>query len=155
MEIVIPGRGSYRLRHLIADLNGTLAQDGSLRPGVAERLEKVAASLVVTVVTADTRGNARALAERLPVAVVTLKPGREAQQKLALVRRLGRKNTVSLGNGANDALMLKKALLGICVLGAEGAAGEAVRAADLVVTDINSALDLLLVPGRLSATLRK
>jgi soluble P-type ATPase len=51
--------------------------------------------------------------------------------------------------------MLKESAVGICIVGKEGAAVEAVMSADLVTFDINDALDLLLKPERLVATLRK
>ena len=70
------------------------------------------------------------------------------------MRRLGGDNAVAVGNGRNDRLMLQEAALGIAVLQAEGAAVEALLAADLVAPDILAALDLLLVPGALTATLR-
>jgi soluble P-type ATPase len=51
--------------------------------------------------------------------------------------------------------MLKEARLGICVLSLEGVAVETLLAADLVVPDIISALDLLEKPLRIVASLRK
>jgi len=62
---------------------------------------------------------------------------------------------VAIGNGANDAAMLQEAALGIAVLGPEGLAAEALLAADVVVASIEDALDLLLRPHRLVATLRE
>jgi soluble P-type ATPase len=59
-----------------------------------------------------------------------------------------------MGNGRIDVPMLTLARLGIAVVLAEGAAGAALLAADVVCTDIRDALDLLLLPGRLVATLR-
>jgi soluble P-type ATPase len=50
--------------------------------------------------------------------------------------------------------MLKEAALGIGVIQAEGAAVEAILAADLVTTSVLDALDLLIHPLRLTATLR-
>jgi len=38
IEIDIPGKGLLRLEHAVFDVNGTLALDGELLPGVAERL---------------------------------------------------------------------------------------------------------------------
>jgi len=81
-------------------------------------------------------------------------PGDEAEQKRSLVERLGAERVVAIGNGANDAGMLQAAALGIAVLGPEGLAGEAWQAAD-VVAGIHQALDLLLHPRRLVATLRR
>jgi soluble P-type ATPase len=60
----------------------------------------------------------------------------------------------AIGNGRNDQLMLAAAALGIAVVQEEGAAIESLSAADVVLPDIRSALDLLLFPKRLIATLR-
>jgi soluble P-type ATPase len=51
--------------------------------------------------------------------------------------------------------MLKAAAIGIAVVGTEGAATEAVFAADVVTNNIADAFELLLKPKRLIATLRK
>ena len=61
---------------------------------------------------------------------------------------------VVIGNGANDALVLEAAALGIVVLGPEGASSRALRAADIVCSAVTDALDLLLDPTALAATLR-
>jgi P-type E1-E2 ATPase len=95
------------------------------------------------------------LAERLGVQLARIEPRGEAGQKQALVERLGPGQVVAIGNGANDAGMLSAAALGIAVLGPEGLAGEAAQAADLLVAGIQDALDLLLYPQRLIATLRR
>jgi soluble P-type ATPase len=60
----------------------------------------------------------------------------------------------ALGNGANDEKLLARAALSLCVLGEEGAAGAALRAADMVVRSPVEALDALLDPLRLVSTLR-
>ncbi|MGC8790802.1 MAG: HAD hydrolase family protein, partial [Desulfurella sp.] len=69
-------------------------------------------------------------------------------------KSIGLSNLVAIGNGKNDSLMLKYAKLGICVIGKEGANIEALQNSDIVVCDIVSALELLLYPKRLIATLR-
>jgi soluble P-type ATPase len=38
IEIEIPGRGTYRLRHPVLDVNGTIAVEGELVEGVAGRV---------------------------------------------------------------------------------------------------------------------
>lgn len=73
---------------------------------------------------------------------------------MAYTAQLGRGNTVCIGNGRNDKLMLQAAALGIAVIGPEGASLDAIHAADIVVPDILAALDLLCNPLRLVATLR-
>ena len=59
-----------------------------------------------------------------------------------------------MGNGRNDRLMLDEAALGVVVVQREGAAVETLLAADVVCQSIVDALDLLLNPLRLKATLR-
>jgi len=49
---------------------------------------------------------------------------------------------------------IARATLGIAVLGGEGLAAACLAAADVVAPSIESALDLLLYPRRLVATLR-
>lgn len=155
ITINIPGRGTLEVANLVLDLNGTIALDGEVLPGVAERLAVLATRLTVHLVTADTQGQAAQSAERLGLRLVRIVPGDEAGQKLNLVAQLGPATTVAIGNGANDAGMLAAAGLGIAVLGQEGLATVALQAAGVVVGRIEDALDLLLRPRRLIATLRR
>jgi P-type E1-E2 ATPase len=155
LEVEIPGRGALCLAHLVLDVNGTIALDGALLPGVADRLRALGANLAVHLLTADTHGRQDELDRALGLRATRLTTDRgQAEQKAEHVRRLGPGQVVAIGNGANDALMLREAALGIAVVGGEGAAVAAVREADVVVTDVLAALDLLLNPRRLAATLR-
>ena len=40
VELEIPGRGTLQIEHLVCDVNGTLAVDGELLPGVVEAIER-------------------------------------------------------------------------------------------------------------------
>jgi P-type E1-E2 ATPase len=155
IEIDIPGRGIYRFEHLALDLNGTIALDGTIIDGVQERVQNLSRLIDISIITADTAGNAQQLAEALGVKLHKIATGNESAQKLEFIQRLGSKNTVAIGAGSNDVPMLKEAGLGICVLGPEGTAAEAMNNCDVVASDINVALDLLLEPKRLLATLRR
>ena len=155
IEINIPGRGTYTIENLILDLNGTIALDGRIIRGVGEKLTKLSRKLDVIVVTADTNKNAEKLVKDLNVSLYKIKEANENHQKLELLLGKGKDNTMSIGNGCNDVSMLKESAIGICVLGKEGASREAMMASDLEVPAINDALDLLLKPHRLRATLRR
>jgi len=155
MDIAVPGRGNYAIEHLILDLNGTIAVDGRIIEGVREKVTKLSGKLDVIVVTADTNKNAEGLVRDLPVTIRTVKEGQESSQKLEVVLQQGKNNTISIGNGCNDVSMLRESAIGICIVGREGASAEAMMASDLVVPTINDALDLLLNPNRLRATLRR
>lgn len=154
MELAIPGFGTLRLEHLVLDYNGTLALDGRLLPGVKTRLNRLARTLRIHVVTADTFGKARAGLRGLDCRLEILQHGGEDRAKAAYVRWLGRSRVACIGNGRNDRLMLRVAAVGIAVVQAEGASARAVAAADLLVLSVTDALDLFLRPRRLMASLR-
>jgi P-type E1-E2 ATPase len=154
LEIVIPSRGVLRLEYLVLDVNGTIALDGQLIPGVSERLPRLGELMDVWLVSADTQGTLASLAASLMVQVRRLQPGGEAAQKAAFVEELGPGRVVAIGNGVNDVAMLRRAALGIAVMGGEGLAAACLGAADVIAPDIGTALDLLLWPRRLIATLR-
>ena len=155
IELTIPGRGTIQLEHLVCDVNGTLAVDGSLIEGVAQSLRGLRDRLAIHLVTADTHGKQAIIDQQLALSAVRLSPGDESGQKAAFVRRLGAASVVAVGQGANDAGMLSAAAIGIATLSPEGLAVESLHAADLVVTDILAAFELLEKPMRLVATLRK
>lgn len=154
LVVDIPGWRRLELAHLVLDLNGTLARDGALLGGVAPAVMHLTGVLTVHLATADTFGGAGDLLPP-PVRLVRLTPGQEAEQKRDLVLGLGAESCAALGNGANDALMLAAAGLGVAVIGPEGAARAAMEAADLVVGDPLAGLGLFLRPDRLRATLRR
>jgi len=149
LTVKIPGRAALHLEHLVLDLNGTLAVGGRIPPGVKKKVGALARLLEVTVLTADTYGQAARALAAAPVALERVKTGRD---KARFVSALA--GVVAIGNGANDVGMLAAADLGVAVLGPEGTAAALVTAADLLVPSIDDALDLLLDPRRLVATLR-
>lgn len=155
IELDIPGRGILQLRHLVMDVNGTLAVDGSLLDGLAKRLSQLRERLEVHLVTADTHGRQAGIDRQLSLRAERIGSGDESAQKSEYVRRLGAETVAAVGQGANDAGMLEAAALGICVLSPEGTAVETLLASDLVAADIFTALDLLDRPMRIVASLRK
>ena len=154
LAIEIPDYGLLRLHHLVLDFNGTMACDGVLLAGVAPLLNELAAKLQIHVLTADTFGRAASQLAGLPCRLTVLPPENQAAGKQQYVRRLGASQTVCIGNGRNDRLMLKEAALGIAVVQAEGAAVETLLAADVATPTLVEALRLLTHPRRLVATLR-
>jgi P-type E1-E2 ATPase len=155
ITISIPTEKELQLEHLVLDVNGTLAVDGELLPGVPDLLAALSQQVKLHLLTADTHGKQAMIDRKLNLKALRIKPGDEAGQKAAYVRDLGASRTAAIGQGANDALMLAEAVIGICTLAAEGAAVQTMLKADVVAPDIQSALNLLLHPNRLVATLRK
>lgn len=154
IELDIPGWGKLKLKHLALDYNGTLSLDGLILKGTEDRLVKLSNTIHIHVLTADTFEKAESQLEDIPCKLHILEKNNEDLQKEKYIHSLGSKNVVAIGNGNNDRSMLKAARLGIAVLGCEGCANTAIQAADIIVTDINRGLDLLLNPLRCMATLR-
>ena len=154
MSIDVPGGQKLDLEHLVLDYNGTIACDGRVIAGVKDRLIALSKRLSVHVLTADTFGSVRHALEDFPCKTVVIPKDHQAEAKADYIDELGAGRCVAAGNGRNDALMLKEAVLGIAVIQAEGCAVEALLAADIVSANILDAMDLLLCPLRLAATLR-
>jgi P-type E1-E2 ATPase len=154
IELRIPGKEPVSVESLVIDFNGTMAVDGMPKAGCLERLARLAENVAVHVVTADTFGNVTEHLRDAGFELVILPAGRQDEAKARYVRKLGLKITIAVGNGANDARMLREAALGIAVIQEEGAAVSAIQNADAVFTHINDALDALLETDRLDATLR-
>ena len=153
LTIQIPGREAFPISHLVLDYNGTIALDGEIIPGIKERLDVLCRDLEICVITADTHGTAAKKCEGLPLQVLTFPTTDVGKIKAEEVRR--RTGGVAcIGNGFNDILMSDAADLSICVMAKEGCCSALISHTDITVTSILDALDLLLIPGRLRATLR-
>jgi soluble P-type ATPase len=154
IEIDIPGTKILQLEHLVLDYNGTIAFDGALIDGVKECLTELSQMLTIHVITADTFGSVKKALEDIDCKLAVIPLDHQDVAKLEYVKNLGCEQIVSMGNGVNDRLMLKASALGVAVIQGEGAVFETIASADIVCTDILSALSLLTNPLRLIATLR-
>jgi len=152
--IKIPGSKTIKAEHLVLDYNGTLAVDGILISGIKERLNALADKINIHVITADTFSKAQENLKEIRCKCSILKRDNQKLQKLQFITKLGKQKVIAIGNGTNDLLMLKNAALGIAVIQKEGASSKTMYNADVVCKDITDALDLLLNPLRIVATLR-
>lgn len=155
IELNIPGHGQIELEHLVCDVNGTLAVDGKLQEGLVRAFSTLKDRLEIHLITANMHGKQEVIDHQLNLQAVKIQLGEEALQKAAYIEQIGADKVVAIGQGANDAAMLKNARIGICVFSPEGVAIETLLAADLVVSNINNALELLEKPLRLVSSLRK
>lgn len=151
LDLPIPGAAPLRLRHLLLDFNGTVAFDGQLIDGVASRLQALAPTLDIEILTGDTYGTVAQALAGVPVRHHVIATGQDKTARAEVLRPAG---VAAVGNGRNDVDMLRAATLAVAVLGPEGAHAQALAAAHLVVPSILSALDLFLQPQRLVAGLR-
>ncbi len=151
IRLEIPQRGIIELRHAVFDVNGTLAVDGLPIPGVVDRLKALGEQLSLHALTAGTHGNIAELERALGFPLLMIVSGEE---KLHYVEHLGPAHVIAFGNGMNDVGMLRLAAIGVTVLAGEGVAMGALQAADVLALGPVDAIDLVLNPKRLVATLR-
>lgn len=154
LKIEIPNYKTLELEHLVLDYNGTIALDGEIRDSVRERLVTLSKKLDIYVLTADTHGTAEQMCEGLPLKIQTFPTDGALDEKLAVVESLGEDRCITIGNGRNDKLMCRASALAIAVMEQEGMCGRLLGEADVCTRSIEDALDLLLRPKRLIATLR-
>ena len=155
IEVNIPGRDKkLEITTLLLDVNGTITCDGHLLPGVADKIALLKELVDVYILTADTFGFGIQVAAELGIQFLKVSPVEGNQDKKAFVHHFNPQNVAAVGNGFNDRSMLAEAGLSVVVIGPEGCSLQALTAADIAVTDINQALELLLNPLRIKATLR-
>ena len=154
LKIEIPNYKTLELEYLVLDYNGTIALDGEIRDSVREQLITLSKELEIYVLTADTHGTAKKMCEGLPLKIQTFPTDGASDEKLAVVEGLGEDRCIAIGNGRNDKLMCRASALAIAVMEQEGMCGRLLGEADVCTRNIEDALDLLLRPKRLIATLR-
>lgn len=155
LELKLPDNSVLRLKNLVLDFNGTIAVDGFLLDGVQECLTRLADNgLSIYIITADTHGSTTAQCAHLPVTIIIREGDNVTQHKKEFIEALGALHTVSIGNGRNDRALFESSALSIAVIGKEGCFTTSALSATIIVTNIVDALNLLLYPKRLLATLR-
>lgn len=148
----IPGQGELELNTIILDLNGTLSVGGAIVEGVGPRLARLRDVGFRTVLfTGNTRNDADEICRSLGIEWELAADGAE---KAALAQKYNPQTCVSIGNGLIDVALTELVALGIVTLQAEGVHTRTLMVADIVVPTIVDALDLLLDPNKLIATLR-
>lgn len=142
----------FELNTVILDLNGTLSVNGQVPDGVRERLDKLKAlGFKIYLFSGDQRGTAAGIAINLGI---ELQKATTLEEKAALTNKLDLKHTVAIGNARIDIGTFKPVKLRIGTLQAEGIHVEILKHIDVLTPSINDALDLLLNPDSLCATMR-
>ena len=153
--IEIPNFKTLDIKHVVCDYNGTIAKDGSVLPGIKTLFETLSKTYTLHVITADTFGSVHQQLQNYHAQIKVLSSNDHSKEKADYITSLGSEYSAAMGNGNNDAQMLKSASIGIAILGEEGCSTDALLSADIMCKDINDALSAFIYPKRLIATLRK
>jgi len=154
-RITIPNYADLEIAHVVLDYNGTLAGNGIVAKETRACLHQLTEHYRVYVITADTFGTVKQELEAFDLEVIVLSSKDHTAEKAALIKKLGAEQTAAMGNGNNDRLMLESAVLSVALMGSEGCAVETMQAADILCGSIIDAMELLIYPKRLIATLRR
>lgn len=155
MYLNIKGYQAMKIKNILLDYNGTIATDGKLSLEIKEAIQKLSNHLRIHIITANTNESALEELKDMPVDIFIIKGNREDIEKQKYLYEIGNDKTIAVGNGYNDALILKDSIIGIGVIGEEGIAKDAFFNCDIVVKSGLEALELLLKTNRLIATMRK
>ncbi len=155
MKIEIPNYDTYNIKKIAFDFNGTLATGGNVPDEIIKKLEILAVNFDVYILTADTFGTVRDMVSNLAVEVAIIEGDDGTGFKRDFIREIGSDDTIAIGNGNNDRLMIEEAAIGIALIGNEGAATTTILNSDLVLSNIFDVFSLLEEPDRLIASLRK
>ena len=155
VSIDIPGKGKMNIENLVLDFNGTIAYDGNIKNGIREKIQRVhEMGINIYILTADTYHQAAEQRKDMPVTLEIFDVDNAALSKREIVNNIDSKLTMTIGNGNNDVEMFEESILSVAVIGDEGCAVKAIFAADIITNNIDDAIDLLLNPHRIKATLR-
>jgi soluble P-type ATPase len=152
----IPNYGKIHVKNILFDVNGTIQFDGKIPTKVKKRIKSLKNYYNIFLISADTRGNLNQIALKLGVKSIKIFPTEhsEAEAKNNELIKLGREETAAIGNGNNDYMMLKSAILGIAILGKEGLSLKTLMSSDLVFSNCIDAIDFLMDKKKVIATLR-
>jgi len=144
-ELDIPLFGLLRLKHLVSDFTGTLSVDGELIPVTREHMTKISEFLQLHILTADTFGMARSELHGINCELQILNGESHDIQKEEYLQKPGTDTVITLGNGNNDRGMLTRLLRSAspCALRRD-VLQLLLEAADIVVTSITDALNILM-----------
>lgn len=154
IKVNIPGITEASIKNVVFDMNGTLGEDGTIKPSVKKLLNELSKLVDIYVITSDTFGSAQESVKGINTKLIIIEGEGSADKKKEAVYKLGYSETVVIGNGYNDHAMFKQGLIGIGIIGSEGLAVKAALHCDIIVVKIEDAINLLLNPKKIIATLR-
>ncbi|MGM0421383.1 MAG: HAD family hydrolase [Bacillota bacterium] len=155
MKLTIPNYDDFEIKNIVFDFNGTLAAGGVIPEKVLAELDSLAKKLNVYVLTSDTFGTVGSTFAETSIKIAIMDGRDDTAAKQDFIEKLNSEQTIAVGNGNNDSLMLKTAALGIALIGPEGAAIPTLMNSDIAVTSIEDVFNLINDPIRLTATLRR
>jgi P-type E1-E2 ATPase len=148
----IPKGETIEINTIVLDLNGTLTVNGKLESStekLVKQLQNKGFRLVL--ISGDIRGNAKTIADNLGM---DLYLGSTSDEKAAQMQQFDKNKTAAIGNARIDIGTFENAKISIATLQSEGIHTAIIKHADIIVPNIDNALQLFLDKKSLEGTLR-
>lgn len=152
MKYIISEFGEVEINTIILDLNGTLAVHGKIVRGAKKRLSTLKKlEFKIVLFSGDQRGNVEELCNELNI---EFKKASSQKEKEKFFLENNPECTAAIGNARIDNGKFKHAKLSIATLQSEGIHTGILDFVDIIVPNINDALDLFIDPDALIATMK-
>jgi soluble P-type ATPase len=152
MKYNIPEIGEINIKTIVLDLNGTLADYGIIKQSTKKLLEKLKdKGFKLVLISGDIRGNAAGMAAELGL---ELYRGKNSTEKASKTKMFDKETTAAIGNARIDIGTFENAKISVATIRKEGIHTGILKYVDIVVFDIDDALNLFLNPKALEGTLR-
>jgi len=149
----IPQGESFEINTIVLDLNGTLTVNGILLEETKQLIIKLKElKYKIVLISGDIRGNAKTIADELEIELLL---GKTSDKKALQMNFFDKETTAAIGNARIDIGTFKNAKLSIATLQAEGIHTEILKYIDIIVPNINDALNLFINKKSLEGTLRE
>lgn len=152
MFIQGPNQENIEIENIVLDLNGTLSVSGIVSEKTKLQILKLKdLGYKIVLISGDIRGTAYDIAQSLDIELYL---GKSSEEKAEKMQALQSEKTAAIGNARIDIGTFKNAKLSIATLQAEGIHTGIIPYVDIIVPNINDALNLFIETQSLEATLR-
>lgn len=152
MFIQGPQQENIEIKNIVLDLNGTLSASGIVSDKTkAQILTLKKLGYHILLISGDIRGTASDIAKELDIDLFL---GKNSEEKAQKMQALQAEKTAAIGNARIDIGTFQNAKLAIATLQSEGIHTGIIPFVDIIVPNINDALNLFIETQSLEATLR-
>jgi len=149
----IPQSESFEINTIVLDLNGTLTVNGILSEDTKQLIIKLKdLEYKIVLISGDIRGNAKTIADELDIELLL---GKTSNEKALQMKNFDKETTAAIGNARIDIGTFENARLSVATLQAEGIHTGILQHVDIIVPNINNALNLFIEKKSLEGTLRE
>ena len=146
------GKEALNIENIVLDLNGTLANYGTVSDKTkALILELKALDYNIVIISGDIRGNASVIAKELGLKLLL---GGDSEEKAKQMQQFDANTTAAIGNARIDIGTFQNAKISIATIQNEGIHTGILDYVDIIVPTIEDALNLFIETKALEATLR-